>query len=177
MKKLIFMAAIAALLFSGCAKDGDTGPQGPQGPQGNTGPQGNQGISQIKCFYEYLSYYDFITVSTSTNSYKMKGAIYISEMTSSVLNDGLVMVYKENAADVWQALPYTYFFSGSSIMYHSFTVEPNWINIYLESETNFTISGIRSYKIVVASNSLRQANPDLNWNDYKEVCKRFNLEQ
>lgn len=172
MKKLIFMAALAAML-SGCAKDGDTGPQG---PQGNTGPQGNPGISQIKCIYKYLSASDFITVSTSGNSYKKKAAIYISEMTSSVLNDGLVMVYKENATDVWQALPYTYFFSGSSIMYHSFTVEPNWINIYLESETNFTVSGIWSYKIVIASNRLRAANPDLNWNDYKEVARRFNLE-
>lgn len=175
MKKLIFMAAIAALLFSGCAKDGDTGPQG---PQGNTGPQGNQGISQIKFFYKSLSAStDFITVSTTTNSYKKKAAIYISEMTSGVLIDGLVMVYKENATDVWQALPYTNFFSNGSIMYNSFTAEPNWINIYLESETNFTVSGFWTYKIVIASDLLRTANPDLNWNDYKEVCKRFNLEQ
>lgn len=175
MKKLIFMAAIAALLFTGCAKDGDTGPQG---TQGNTGPQGNPGISQIKCFYEYLSAStDFTNLSTNTNTTRKKAIVYLPELTSSVLNDGLVMVYEEGATDVWKAMPYTSFFTSGHALYHSFTSEPNWINIYLESETNFTISGIWSYKIVVASNSLRQANPDLNWNDYKEVCRRFNLEQ
>lgn len=172
MKKLIFMAAMAALL-SGCAKDGDTGPQG---PQGNTGPQGNPGISQIDYFYNVLTSTDFVNVSTTTNTYKKKAAINIPELNNSVLFDGLIIIYKENASDVWQALPYTNFFSNGSIMYNSFTAEPQWINIYLESETNFYISGIYSYKIIIASDGLRAANPDLNWNDYKEVSRRFNLE-
>lgn len=38
--KLLIISAVAVLVFGGCAKDGEIGPQGPQGPQGVQGTSG-----------------------------------------------------------------------------------------------------------------------------------------
>ena len=95
MRKILWLLV---LIF---ACEGPMGPEGPQGEQGEQGEQGSEGTANISV----------IQFSFNTSAFTVDGnyTYYlkdIPEITSSVFNDGLVLVYIiSNNGNAWYALP------------------------------------------------------------------------
>ena len=90
MKNLFFICLIA-LLFGGCAKDGDTGPAGPAGEDGNANVQ----VEIINIYVEDWEY---------------QNDLYQEQTSSDLLNDeiaeyGSVSLFMNAGPGVWLALP------------------------------------------------------------------------
>lgn len=100
-------------------------------------------------------------------------------LTSDIVDNGAVNMYLQTPSG-WAPLPRTIALSGTLYDYaqcQRYTYDVGRFKIIVQDDDlaepdplgNWTI------KIVAISNSQRKANPDLDWNDYPAVKKRFNL--
>src|ERR1700739_3499011 len=105
MKKIIMKTFAACvmltMLFTGCSKDGATGPAGPTGPAGTNG---TNGVSNITAY----------TATTTNTSWTLNGTEYdatinVAGINSAVVSNGTIMVFLGNTAQTnWSALPFSY---------------------------------------------------------------------
>ena len=153
MKKHRFIYPLIALIiaFSGCAKDGKTGPAG---ANGNANVQSSTFTNQG---FAYVS---------ANNDYEIN--MSVAAITQTVLDRGSMMVYLQaaSATNGWVALP-------ASIA----GVELN-VAFYLGSAqvvSTVASSGLFNLRVVVIPPSARIKNPNVNWKNYEEVKEIFNL--
>jgi len=114
--KMILTAAVfAAILFTGCAKDGDPGAAGPAGADGNANVM-------VKT----------ITVSTWTAvGSTWTATINDADITADIVIDGLVPVYI-NTVNGFSALPYVVYPSSNYFRTYSAMVDPGVITIKIQ---------------------------------------------
>lgn len=155
MKKIGFMLlAASVLIFSGCTK---TGPPGPQGPQGPAGYDGNANVVGSDPF----------TVS----SWSLDGNIYYADFTSpditaDIANYGSVSIFKYYPDLGWTNLPDINGITSTVYNFYS-----GGFSLYVQNSdgTIPAFPAVANYRIVVIESSLREANPDTDWTDYKQV--------
>ncbi|MCL2131098.1 MAG: hypothetical protein FWH36_01385 [Lentimicrobiaceae bacterium] len=100
MKKVFFVIAASIVLFS-CGKEGPAGPRGPQGRDGKDG----QGV-QVNTYYFEISRNEWkIFESSDQTRYYCYVEKKLNALTSSVINEGAVLVYAL-LDDCDQQLPY-----------------------------------------------------------------------
>lgn len=196
MQKLISFLTIsmffASVLFQSCkglpgtngaqGNTGATGAQGPQGVAGTTGSNGKDGNANVLGRVLTVQASEWKKYTYQDNTYDYKTVVPIPEITQAVLDRGLVMVYKGNSSGAsWTAMPFNTAFQSGNTTYvydfdfvHAFGAITLWESI--SSGDTPAPTAARYYKVVVLTPQGRIANPNVNYKDYAEVAKAFNLE-
>lgn len=181
MKNTIFagLALMFALNTSSCKKETVEGPQGPAGATGQTGANGVNGTNgnaniQSYSYVAYGSDWDSIGV---LNQYGC-GKIYtmnVPAITQSVYDSGFVFIYMESDSTVAQ-LPWTVFYPGYQKTFEA-VHKPGMAQIRCYTSTlTYPALGLYTYiRVVVGTGQPKIMAPQLNWNNYAEVSKFFNL--
>jgi hypothetical protein len=190
MKKfnLVYSGLLMAvvLVFTHCAKDGDTGPQGPAGPAGPLGPIGTQGpkgdTGTANVVYSaWLDVeYDAVT-TTAGDTIAWAAEIPAPKLTSAILTRGEIKVYLNagTAADpAVFPLPINdlYALTGISNLNAYFTLSA--INLYsTEDASTFTEQGVKAfqYRYILIPGVVPGRMSTINWNNYEEVKKHLGL--
>jgi hypothetical protein len=148
------MVTIVASVLISCKK-GDTGPQG---PDGNANVYGSYNIT--------LNSGDWVSFGTYYYA-----DITVPNISQAIVDRGVVMVY-EQAIPVWNALPYTW---GNLSISYDFGL--NIVHIFYENTdgTQTQIPGTRTFRIVCISALNAKAHSNVDWKNYTEVKKTFNL--
>ena len=158
MKNLFMLMFVGCIsIFNSCRKDG---PVGPQGPAGNANVMG-----------EYPFTVNAGSWTFTTNIAGNTGNAYVvsyndANITSSVANHGLVVMYIQYADGTWKSLPDI--FAGTSF---SFNFSAGGFDIYYTNVDGTTPSspGTQVFRAVVIPSSIRQIHPNTNWNNYNEA--------
>ena len=158
--KKLFVLFLILTTFS-CSEDGATGATGQAGADGNANVIGTNTVT---------------TTSSNWTSYN-SGALWVttlnvSAITQSILNKGIVCVFKSDSTGSWTALPFTL---GSQSWFYSFGVGFVNINTTNTNITSFANPASQTFRVVIISASNRIANPNVNWNNYKEVKNALKL--
>lgn len=161
--KIKFIIAFISIIMisNGCRKD----KEGPMGPQGTAGTNGNANVIGT------------ISISTNSNNWTpistwgFSTEFNLGTITQSVIDKGVVMVYEQSGSS-WIALPYTY-----GILSRAFTFSLGEIKIYVQNTdlSTATNPGVVTYRFVVISPSNRMAHSSINYENYEQVKKEFNL--
>jgi hypothetical protein len=158
MKKLVatFFSFSAIASFDGC-----------RGPEG---PPGVNGVANIVT-------YDIATNSASW-TYDAANDLYyadaqIPDITQDVVDAGTVQAFYSNADfSYFIALPTTQSLLWIGYSYFLGIGEIDW---GLTDGTQGANPGVQYFKMVVIPPAARQANPDVNWNDYNDIAKHFKI--
>ena len=166
-RTLFLVAAVSALMFAGCAKDGA---QGPQGPAGQSAPV-------------YYSEW-FSPTAWSGGSGDWYFAATAPDLTQGIVENGVVLAYCWLAGDVYQ---------GSSVRpLPAYAVGANWsflIHQYgsieftsdmtappATSGNKFRFIAIPGTTTALKSGTVgHKSEQELKSMSYKEVCKLYNI--
>ena len=167
--KSIFAAMIIVVTFTSCAKDGETGPAGPAGTNGNA----NVVASNTVTLNNWISIFD-----DGTN-YLFESTVNWTGITQAIKDNGAVMVYMDDGAGSWYALPYSEDEDTYSLDFNfSFTVGQvvievtGWDATLSPNPSDFNGTVVR---IVAIAASAKIANPGVDWTDYNQVKTVLNL--
>ena len=155
-------ALVCGLLFTGCKK-GDTGPAG---PAGTNGTNGNANVVSSS-----------ITSSNWVYSSPSWGISFTyPAITQDIIDKGAVLVYLK-VGSAYNQLPLTIYQSATySSTYEVSTIVGGLTIFATDSDlTQPNNPGSKTFKIVVIAASQRMANPNVNYGNYNEVKKAFNL--
>jgi hypothetical protein len=160
MKNLLKKIAILsiAMFFFSCSEDGK---DGEPGADGNANVIGTSTV-------------------TSSNSNWTSGAsgtlwtttLNVPGITQSIVDRGIVSVFKRESTGFWTPLPYTFANESWHYTFNSGTVLISRLNINLTPLAN---PGSQTFRVVIISASNRIAYPNVNWNNYAEVKDIFKL--
>jgi hypothetical protein len=153
-KTVLLLLAASVFIFTGCVKTGAPGPQGVQGPQG---PQGNANVIGSNPF----------TVSSWSKTGNTYYADFSSaDITPDIVDFGVVSIFKSYGTAEWSPLPDI---SGRTSTVFNFY--DNGFSIYVQNSDGSDPGhpGSVTFRMVVISSALKQANPETNWKNYKEV--------
>jgi hypothetical protein len=153
--------AIAATTLIGCkGKDGEPGAQGPQGQQGNANVQS-------ATFYVNSWTFDTFYYYTTLN---------YPAITQDIINTGAVLVYSLDNNTISQ-LPFTFYPSANYSSSVSFEASPSQVKVYVVDSdlTQPNNPGSGTFKVVVMSSRSMLANTNIDFKNYNQVKKAFNL--
>ncbi len=168
MKKVLFAFLSMTFLFASCGKDGKDGAVGPQGPAGNA----NVSSTTIN-----VAATDWVTQGSGPADRWYSAYLSVPSITQAVLDRGLVMVYWNLWTTEYVALPHLATFQnlGDSRHFTPFHyvggVRIEVVNI---DRTRASRPDAAKFKVVVIPAGLRKM-PKVDWNNYAEVAKTFNL--
>jgi len=149
---------IGSLATLNSCKKGDTG------PAGKDGVDGNANVTSL-----------IVTISSSQWTFsnnEYDATISVPAITQSIITSGTVQVFCSPDGANWLALPFS--FQGYEINY-GYLVGQVQIAITLNNGGNPGQPNNNQFKIIVISSAARIAHPNVNWNNYNEVKKIFNL--
>lgn len=182
MKRLLLfvLAATMMVFLSQCSKEG---PQGPAGAQGTAGPKGDKGdkgdVGAANVMSKTFQAADISWSSTTIfgTNYKV-ATLNIPQLTSSIVDNGIVMVYGAFLfGEPWTALPVSIFESGVT-RYFFFSVKTGSV-VLRYSQSNNVSPGSPSvaFKVVIVpgNNIARLASPSMDYSDYKAVCEYYGI--
>jgi hypothetical protein len=186
MKKLmtigmLIMIGILSTTFTGCKKDGETGPKGETGATGPTGPAGTNGINGSNGFNgapgpDATSYLYNLTFTTAQNYQSYYG------ITPAFDAGDQIITYVKNSnlagEDFYVALPYV--FAGAVNIYAEVGHTSGSIFIHTDRANGttgspWTSTTTLSFKSVLIKGHAMEEHPNLNLNDYEAVMTTFNL--
>ena len=150
------------LIFFGCEKEGPAGPAGPAGADGNANVVSTNVTSSA---WVYVN-----------SSWEISFAY--PEITQEIINSGAVLVYiKVNES--YNQLPLTFYQSqeySTSIQVSTYNggVTMFWSDSDLVQPIN---PGSQTFKIVVIASSVMRQNPNVNYNNYEDVSRAFDLNE
>lgn len=162
MKTRISMltALIALLTFTGCKKEG---PPGPAGEDGNANVQSST-ITFSNWYWNNSAYYDYSDFTWSA-------------ITNDIANTGGVFIYLSNGAGGWVPLPRTVYPSASYSQSQRYIYYQGGFTIIVQDSDLIQPNnpGTWTIKVLAVASAMRQANPQLDWNDYEQVKKTLKL--
>ena len=168
-----FLMLIATL--GSCVKGdkGDTGAAGANGTNGTNGTNGLNGSANV----------NWSTATTGSSSWtwsssgRADGAAWTwGNVTQGIVDSGSVFAYLSNGAGGWEQLPFTYYGTGTgavSLTYY-FVYYLNGVTVWVANSNNSDIASTLNgstytFKFLTVTPALRRANPNTNWNDYKQA--------
>ena len=193
MKYLGLVIVLVALTFASCTKDGEIGPMGPagiNGTDGTDGEDGNDGNANVMA----SDWLEPTESSFSVNNPRYKALPLATNLSSSILEDGVILVYYDNDTDV-SLLP-NHVFAPDGTILKSVDSKINrasralYINIR-RSDSDLTPGeylwdpsgpaygkGVRFRYVIIPSNatSAKKAIIDFNKMSYYEVMDHFGLD-
>ncbi len=172
MRKSVLLLAAAVVMFSAaCTKTGPQGPQGVQGPQGQTGAAGANGVDGTNA--NVVGSAPFTVTAWSQNGNYYYADFSLATITNSVVNSGIVEVFKKYGTTDWTNLPDI---SGKTSTVFNFY--NGGFSIYVQNSdgTLPAYPGTQTFRTVVITSTQRIANPKTDWKNYKEATIAAGLE-
>jgi hypothetical protein len=178
----IMMLSIG-LFFSSCTKEvvgpaGPQGEQGPAGPAGPTGAAGQDGNANVKA-YTFTgapsAWVSFGTYGSAGYGYGIDLAV--PAITSSILNNGAVLIYRYiSTTGYYVLLPYSFPNSGYVETYlTAYKTGEARVERYDTDLYTTSPASTWEFKVIVIAGSQRLANPDLDLTNYEEVMAFYGL--
>ena len=170
LKTLATGIVASMLLFTSCGKDGATGPAGATGPQGPAGTNGTNGVANIASYTGSTQNSSWVV---NPNNYELDATFPVSAITQDVVTNGTIQVFLgDGTGNQWSAMP----FSLTDIEFN-YTYSVGQVVIQ-ETQGNLTLPanpGVRQFKFVVIPSGARKAHPEVNFHNYNEIKKAFNV--
>lgn len=153
----------SASIFSSCAKEG------PAGPAGTNGTNGKDGNANVKSQSYFITGSEW-TYSTGEATLTKQ----MSQITSDIVNNGVVAVYVKSAgSSVWEAMPTSFASTTGVVLSLGYSYEVGKLNLFWSWNTAVTLSaadiGNNDFKVVVISGSALARHPEVNVRDYQQV--------
>ncbi|MEQ8218496.1 MAG: collagen-like protein [Arenibacter sp.] len=193
IKSLSLVIVLVALTFTSCTKEGETGPMGPagiNGTDGTDGEDGNDGNANVMA----SDWLEPTESSYSVNNPRYKALPLATNLSSSLLEDGVILVYYDNDVDIY-LLP-NHVFAPDGTILKSVDSKINraartiYINIrrsdsdlipgeYLwDPSSPIYNRGVRFRYVIIPSNATsgKKAITDFKKMSYEEVMDHFGLD-
>jgi hypothetical protein len=179
---------------------GPTGPTGPQGPAGSTGSAGTNGTNgatgatgatgTANVIYSAWTAPASYTKDTIFSTYHFYANIAASKITQAILDNGTVLVYGKldgYTATIWptsqvSALPIVVTYEeGTTVYTDTWSSLITLGNVKIDFVDNLNlyngISNAHQFRYVIIPGAVLTAtiNKHVNFNDYNQVKKTFNL--
>lgn len=170
-KFLFLISSFFILSLCSCEKETAEGPQGPQGEQGPAGEDGEDGNANVHAYEFELTHEDWEWDSDNT---RFEHYQTIPQLSSDDFGSGMVMVYSK-ISTLWATWPIS---SAQHWWFIHSTGSVDNLQLYVEgwnSQPDMIYSGSRTFKVVVVSEKSYNTNPNLDWSNFQEVSKFFNL--
>jgi hypothetical protein len=185
IKTFVMIASLisSTMIFFACKKGdpgtpGQAGADGPAGPKGEPGAAGPTGTANV--IYSSWKYATNFNDSTIDNSALKVGYVAASDLSATILNSGLVMIYFTYGGGTF-TLPYTSNAGGKPNTI-SFTPMLKKILVYRfahDNSNSIALSTLLQYRYIIVPGGLsasRVANyVDYTNMSYEEVCKKLNI--
>ncbi len=169
--KLILAMTTIVVFFASCTKKGEPGAQGPAGQNGTDGNANVHSFNyRITAWgYDGNYYYSDLTASEGLS------------ISASDIANGALMSYIETTAG-WTLLTYAYPLGSNGTQFYRAYFDVNNFLIRVNNSNSSsdapyltaTPSSPRGIKIVVIP-QLRMAQTDIDWSNYQDVKREFNL--
>jgi hypothetical protein len=180
---IITILSVSAILLTGCK--GDDGPMGPAGPRGEQGVQGEQGIQGVPGNANVHSVQYIVAPEDWTGDIDGYWAtLVVNEITSSIYNNGAVLVYELNENNpnnkFFYMLPYTEV-EDSLVTYMDFNVFVGEIKLlvrWIDGGKNNTSAPEYDYifkVVIIEGTPLSVLKNEVNVSNYRAVAKYFGL--
>jgi hypothetical protein len=177
--RLLALLVVTSLLFANCKK-GDAGPEGPAGPAGPQGPQGTAGAAGTAnvIYSGWLDVKFDPTTDPDLPAGTYEGSIAAPKLTPAILASGDMKVYvnfgSAASPDV-VPLPINDPFYGIV-----FIVDFLPQTIYITANGNastMTDNNVkyRQYRYILIPGGTQARKATIDWNNYEEVKKTFNI--
>ena len=193
IKSLSLVIVLVALTFTSCTKEGETGPMGPagiNGTDGTDGEDGNDGNANVMA----SDWLEPTESSFSVNNPRYKALPLATNLSSSLLEDGVILVYYDNDADVYLLPNHIFAPDGTILKSIDSKINRASRNIYVNiqrSDSDLTPGeylwdpsgppygkGVRFRYVIVPSNAAsgKKAAIDYKKMSYEEVMDHFGLD-
>lgn len=181
-----------ALVFSACE-----GPVGPPGPPGRDGLPGDPAVTSFDVFF------DSGAATLSSDELVLFTEYDAPEINRGVVENGIVMAYYfEETSETWTAMPYTYGEESQELNAVDYTLtfgyafNTGFLQVFYEASAPFALDFAvsRDVRVVVLEGDpfaastaalsksgapvlerLEAVYPEVDWQDYRDVAKRFDL--
>ncbi len=193
IKSLSLVIVLVALTFTSCTKEGETGPMGPagiNGTDGTDGKDGNDGNANVMA----SDWLEPTESSYSVNNPRYKALPLATNLGSSLLEDGVILVYYDNDTDVYLLPNHIFAPDGTILKSIDSKINRASRNIYVNiqrSDSDLTPGeylwdpsgppygkGVRFRYVIVPSNAAsgKKAAIDYKKMSYEEVMDHFGLD-
>lgn len=161
------IALMTTALFSGCAKDGETGPAGANGTNGNANVI--LAVFDADTFSVFSTYFDYTLPAP---------------VTGNMLDSSMILVYHQNSncSDFWYFSPGLGCYSTYNMRVYASTVGTPSIRLIMQDPDGTIYSGtdqiFTKVKIVVApSSDFLGLRSSVDLSDYSAVMRYYNLSE
>jgi hypothetical protein len=193
IKSLSLVIVLVALTFTSCTKEGETGPMGPagiNGTDGTDGEDGNDGNANVMA----SDWLEPTESSYSVNNPRYKALPLATNLSSSLLEDGVILVYYDNDTDVYLLPNHIFAPDGTILKSIDSKINRASRNIYVNiqrSDSDLTPGeylwdpsgppygkGVRFRYVIVPSNAAsgKKAAIDYKKMSYEDVMDHFGLD-
>ena len=193
IKSLSLVIVLVALTFTSCTKEGETGPMGPagiNGTDGTDGKDGNDGNANVMA----SDWLEPTESSFSVNNPRYKALPLATNLSSSLLEDGVILVYYDNDTDVYLLPNHVFALDGTILKSIDSKINRASRNIYVNiqrSDSDLTPGeylwdpsgppygkGVRFRYVIVPSNAAsgKKAAIDYKKMSYEDVMDHFGLD-
>tara|TARA_R100000935_G_C2841199_1_gene171140 strand:- start:11370 stop:11966 length:597 start_codon:yes stop_codon:yes gene_type:complete len=193
IKSLSLVIVLVALTFTSCTKEGETGPMGPagiNGTDGTDGKDGNDGNANVMA----SDWLEPTESSFSVNNPRYKALPLATNLSSSLLEDGVILVYYDNDVDIYLLPNHVFALDGTILKSIDSKINRASRNIYVNiqrSDSDLTPGeylwdpsgppygkGVRFRYVIVPSNAAsgKKAAIDYKKMSYEEVMDHFGLD-
>tara|TARA_R110001583_G_scaffold42654_7_gene135682 strand:+ start:416 stop:1012 length:597 start_codon:yes stop_codon:yes gene_type:complete len=193
IKSLSLVIVLVALTFTSCTKEGETGPMGPagiNGTDGTDGEDGNDGNANVMA----SDWLEPTESSYSVNNPRYKALPLATNLSSSLLEDGVILVYYDNDVDIYLLPNHVFALDGTILKSIDSKINRASRNIYVNiqrSDSDLTPGeylwdpsgppygkGVRFRYVIVPSNAAsgKKAAIDYKKMSYEDVMDHFGLD-
>tara|TARA_R110000822_G_scaffold68195_1_gene165819 strand:- start:935 stop:1531 length:597 start_codon:yes stop_codon:yes gene_type:complete len=193
IKSLSLVIVLVALTFTSCTKEGETGPMGPagiNGTDGTDGKDGNDGNANVMA----SDWLEPTESSFSVNNPRYKALPLATNLSSSLLEDGVILVYYDNDVDIYLLPNHVFALDGTILKSIDSKINRASRNIYVNiqrSDSDLTPGeylwdpsgppygkGVRFRYVIVPSNAAsgKKAAIDYKKMSYEDVMDHFGLD-
>lgn len=193
IKSLSLVIVLVALTFTSCTKEGETGPMGPagiNGTDGTDGEDGNDGNANVMA----SDWLQPTESSFSVNNPRYKALPLATNLSSSLLEDGVILVYYDNDVDIYLLPNHVFALDGTILKSIDSKINRASRNIYVNiqrSDSDLTPGeylwdpsgppygkGVRFRYVIVPSNAAsgKKAAIDYKKMSYEDVMDHFGLD-
>lgn len=168
------MLIIAVACLASCQK----GEKGDTGSPGKDGTNGNANVHTQNFTINNSQWYHVGTAGQPNEGYWAD--ISCSIITSEIVSTGAVLAYIDDGSQTWVALPATiptgvddtYPYSRSC----NYEYSTNLITIIVQDNDFYTTNpGLNYFKVVTIAGNAKRINPKIDFRNYNEVKRTFNL--
>ena len=193
IKSLSLVIVLVAFTFTSCTKEGETGPMGPagtNGTDGTDGEDGNDGNANVMA----SDWLEPTESSFSVNNPRYKALPLATNLSSSLLEDGVILVYYDNDTDVYLLPNHIFAPDGTILKSIDSKINRASRNIYVNiqrSDSDLTPGeylwdpsgppygkGVRFRYVIIPSNATsgKKAAIDYKKMSYEDVMDHFGLD-